>query len=797
MLVLGMGKLGGGELNFSSDIDLIFTYPESGETQGARRSLDNQQFFTKLGQKLINLLSQSTADGFVYRVDMRLRPFGESGPLVMTFAALEDYYQEQGREWERYAMVKARILGPTGRYHHELEALLRPFIYRRYIDFSAIESLRQMKAMISREVRRRAQMSNIKLGAGGIREIEFIVQVWQLIRGGRLRDLQSHGLLETLSRLVSHGLLTMADGETLRQAYLFLRRSEQVIQAIADQQTQMLPDGPLDQARLAFALGYENYQAYWHALHQHTDGVHHVFSMLIGDEEERKEDIDGHFIDLWQQDLGETERAQILSECQVKSDDIAPLAKQIKDFSDHCLQRAMGNRGRDTLAKLMPALLQRVCHGDNPMLLLERLVVLLKRILTRTAYLELLLENPGTLDQLCRLCIASPWIAEQLARYPLLLDELIDPAHLYNPPSLGQYRDELREFVLRIPEDDLEQQMEALRQFKQIQQLRIAASDIAGALPLMKVSDHLTALAEALLEQAVSMAWQQMTQRYGRPSGLPDHSYCFSVIGYGKLGGIELGYGSDLDLVFLHQAPAGATQGEKSLDNQQFYLKLGQRIIHLCTTRTSSGVLYEIDMRLRPSGASGLMVSSIESFADYQLHDAWTWEHQALVRSRLVFGDSEMTERFVAIRQQVLQQPRDLAKLAQEVSQMRGKMYRHLNKGNDDIYDLKQDMGGIVDIEFLAQYLVLGYSHQHSALTLWSDNVRIFEVLAQEGLVSAKMARELTDCYCTLRDKNHQLALQQQPGLLAVDGWEAIRNTISQAWLSYLPDYSVSPEPEA
>ncbi|RCU51736.1 bifunctional [glutamate--ammonia ligase]-adenylyl-L-tyrosine phosphorylase/[glutamate--ammonia-ligase] adenylyltransferase [Corallincola holothuriorum] len=789
MLVLGMGKLGGGELNFSSDIDLIFAFPENGETQGARRSLDNQQFFTKLGQKLINLLAQSTADGFVYRVDMRLRPFGDSGPLVMSFAALEDYYQEQGREWERYAMVKARILGPRGRYHQELEGLLRPFIYRRYIDFSAIDSLRQMKAMISREVRRRSQLSNIKLGAGGIREIEFIVQVWQLIRGGRMPELQSHGLLETLALLGEHGLLNAADSETLRRAYLFLRRSEQMIQAIGDQQTQMLPDGDVDQLRLAHVLGYASYAQYFDALILHTDAVHEVFASVIGEEEERKEEVDDCYIELWQHDFELGELEGILTECGVAESKSQRLAKLLRDFRLQCQQRSMGNRGRETLSKLMPGLLQRVVQGDSPELLFERVTQVLTKILTRTAYLELLLENPGTLDQLCRLCAASPWIAEQLSRFPILLDELIDPAHLYQPPSPTQYREELREFVLRIPEDDLEQQMEALRQFKQIQQLRIAASDIAGALPLMKVSDHLTALAEALMEQVVGMAWQQMTLRYGLPSGLADNSYAFAVVGYGKMGGIELGYGSDLDLVFLHQAPAGHTQGEKSLTNQQFYLKLGQRIIHLCATRTPSGVLYEIDMRLRPSGASGLMVSHIDAFADYQAKEAWTWEHQALVRSRVVYGDSQLADDFAQVRANVLQRSREQGTLAEDVAKMRAKMYGHLNKGNAELYDLKQDTGGIVDIEFLAQYLVLAYSQQYPALSVWSDNVRIFETLAEEGIVSAELSKQLIAAYCRLRDKNHRLALQQLPGLLPVDGWQALRQQVREAWLSYLPDY--------
>lgn len=539
LLILGMGKLGGGELNFSSDIDLIFVYPQSGATRGGRRELDNAQFFTRLGQRLIKALDQPTEDGFVYRVDMRLRPFGDSGPLVLSFSALEDYYQEQGRDWERYAMVKARLLGEgQDRYGQELYRLLRPFVFRRYIDFSVIQSLRNMKGMIAREVRRRGLKENIKLGAGGIREIEFITQVFQLIRGGRERSLQQRALLPALAAIGELGLLTAAQVAALRDAYLFLRRLENLLQAIDDQQTQTLPSDDLNRARLAYGMGLADWAALSRALQEHMAAVRAIFNALIGDddqdEEERGDDAALRFAPLWQERLDESELAALMP--QLDPAQRLRLQQTLEAFHRDVDKRTIGPRGREVLATLMPTLLAQVCVRDDALVLQQRLMPLLLNIVTRTTYLELLMEFPAALHQLIRLCAASPMLAEQLARYPLLLDELLDPVTLYRPVDQGAYRDELRQYLLRIPDDE-EQRLEALRQFKHAQQLRIAASDIAGALPVMKVSDHLTYLAEAVIEAVVQQAWEQMVARYGQPTHLVDHGQRgFAVIGYGKLG---------------------------------------------------------------------------------------------------------------------------------------------------------------------------------------------------------------------------------------------------------------------
>ncbi len=793
MLIIGMGKLGGGELNFSSDIDLIFTYPENGETQGARRSLANAQFFTRLGQRIIKALDQQTVDGFCYRVDMRLRPFGDSGPLVMSFAALEDYYQEQGRDWERYAMVKARAMGQTDSEHYiELQTMLRPFVFRRYIDFSAIQSLRRMKSMIRAEVRRRGLTNNIKLGAGGIREIEFIAQVFQLIRGGREPSLCQRGLLVTLAAIDELQLLASHEVSQLTAAYLFLRRLENLLQAIGDKQTQTLPDDELDQIRLAWAMNCPDWPALYAKIQAHMQQVHDIFDGLIGDSEDAAEDdVDQVYAELWDQVEHREALSLVLSSLSDEAHQ-SSLCDELIHFQQDISKKTLGPRGRDVLNRLMPKVFEQVfSHSDAPYGL-ARVLHLLRQIVTRTTYLELLDEHPMALKQLVHLCTASPMISEQLARYPILLDELIDPQQLYIPVALDCYHSELRDFMARIPEDDMEQQMEGLRQFKQICMLRIAAADVAGALSVMKVSDHLTYLAEAVIEAVVAQAWLQVKQKYGEPQHLSSQagqSRGFAVVGYGKVGGWELGYHSDLDLVFIHDCPVDSeTTGVKSIDSRQFYLRLAQRIVHLFSTRTPSGVLYEVDMRLRPSGASGLLVSPIESFAEYQQQEAWTWEHQALVRSRVVYGQSPLREQFDQVRRQVLSLPRDDNALRTSVFEMRKKMRQHLANKKPGRFMLKQDQGGITDIEFLAQYLVLRFSGQYPSLATWSDNVRIFDSLAREGLVPEQHAQQLSLAYTTMRNEIHRRNLLDLSTDVAIDKFAEQRQWVIEAWNAWFDE---------
>ncbi|MGR5389526.1 bifunctional [glutamate--ammonia ligase]-adenylyl-L-tyrosine phosphorylase/[glutamate--ammonia-ligase] adenylyltransferase [Vibrio crassostreae] len=788
MLIIGMGKLGGGELNFSSDIDLIFTYPENGETQGARRSIANAQFFTRLGQRIIKALDQQTFDGFCYRVDMRLRPFGESGPLVMSYAALEDYYQEQGRDWERYAMVKARVMG-SEMYpeYQELRQMLRPFVFRRYIDFSAIQSLRRMKSMISSEVRRRGLSNNIKLGSGGIREVEFIAQVFQLIRGGREPSLRGRGLLETLSAIESLHLLESQEVRHLREAYLFLRRLENLLQAMADKQTQTLPDGEFEQLQLAVAMQFTDWDSLIAATRTHMANVHSVFEDLIGVDEDDANPIASHFSELWDM----AHKPDVIE--QVLEHDIAiasppEAARTIIQFKADLAKKTLGPRGREVLNRLMPKVFQALYTAKDAEFGLSRVLHLLQKIVTRTTYLELLDEHPAALTQLVRLCTASPMISEQLGRYPILLDELIDPQQLYNPVPLESYKTELRDYLARIPEDDMEQQMEGLRQFKQTCILRIAAADIAGALPVMKVSDHLTYLAEAIVEAGVNQAWLQVSAKFGEPTHLKDREgRGFAVVGYGKVGGWELGYNSDLDIVFMHDCPVHIyTDGKKEIDGRQFYLRLAQRIIHIFSTRTASGILYEVDTRLRPSGASGLLVSPTDAFDEYQHNDAWTWEHQALTRARMIYGDDLLASAFNKTRHEVLCLQRDEATLKKAVVDMREKMRDHLGGKKADRFMLKQDAGGITDIEFLAQYLVLRYSNEKPKLTRWCDNVRIFESLLSQGIMDEQQGMALTHAYTTLRDEIHHRNLLNLDADVAIEKFEMEREHVVQAWKQWM-----------
>ena len=790
LLVLGMGKLGGGELNFSSDIDLIFTYPEHGQTQGGRRELDNAVFFTRLGQRLIKALDSITEDGFVYRVDMRLRPLGEGGPLVLSFSSMEDYYQEQGRDWERYAMVKAKVLGDQqNSFTKELYQMLKPFVYRRYIDFSVLQSLRNMKSMIEREVRRRGLKNNIKLGAGGIREIEFIVQVFQLIRGGRVIGLQTRSLLTALQVIEQESLLDTNEVAQLRNNYLFLRRCENLLQAINDEQTQTLPEEELDQIRLATNMGFTNWSEFIEQLAVRMQQNRLIFNALIGNDDSQSapniKQYNDLFDDLWVPDLQLSDIKAVLP--NYSDSDAEQLYQMLIQFRNDISKRTIGVRGREILDQLMPRLLDAICNEQQAIMVFSRILPLLVNIVSRTTYLELLLEYPSALKQLIRLCSASPMISDQLAHYPILLDELIDINSLYQTIEPNEYKSQLYQYLLRIHVDDEEQQLEALRQFKQMQLLHIAAADVEHVLTTMKVSDHLTYVAEALLDFVVQMAWSQMVERYGKPAHLADYHKGLVVVAYGKLGGWELGYGSDLDLVFLHDCPANSvTNGDKQIDSRQFYLRLVQRIIHLFNVRTSFGILYEVDVRLRPQGDAGLLACSLDSFADYQMNEAWTWEHQALVRARAVYGENDLIKRFNQIRHDVLCKPRDENQLKTEVRQMREKMRNHLGTTQAELFNLKIDEGGIGDIEFLSQYLVLNYANSHPKMTTWSDNVRILELATHYQIMDSDEAEQLTQAYIDMRNQIHQLALQLLSSTVNSSQFYREKQIVKQSWQKWL-----------
>jgi len=851
LLVLGMGKLGGGELNLSSDIDLIFAFPEAGETSHERRPVDNQAFFIRLGQRVIKTLNDVTVDGFVFRVDMRLRPYGQSGALVSSFASLENYYQTQGRDWERFAAIKARVVACSalpdtmqslriGKNSIEaLEGILQPFTYRKYTDFSVIESLRKLKAMIVQEVRRKGMEANVKLGAGGIRELEFITQAFQLVSGGREVTLQERHWLLVLEQLRIQGVFDQSITDELRQAYLFLRQTEHAIQAYQDQQTQQMPDSPKERAILAWVMGFGGDDSELHfatRLKQHRDCVSEQFQLVIADPDDVTDQVVNDdalmWLSLWQEcdeSVQETGRKQGQGSDEsevVQTDEFVvflqeqgytqPIAviRAIAQLRDSWAVKQLSSQRRESLDTLMPQLLVTATQLEQPDVTALRLLTWLGKIVGRSSYITLLVENPEALKHLANLFKGSIWVAELMAKMPALLDEMLDMVNLYTLPVKTELQNELRIRLLRTDADDVEQVMEVLRYFKLSHCLRVAASELSGRLPLMKVSDYLTLVAEVVLEQVFILAWQQLSAKHGVPphemiggdSSIP--AICpaqsgFVIVAYGKMGGIELSYGSDLDLVFIYKAdPQVMTDGQKPVDTQTFYTRLGQKIIHILNTRTLSGPLYEVDMRLRPSGNSGLLASTIEAFSRYQHSEAWTWEHQALVRSRPIVGDRDLMAEFAQLRRNILEQPRDTADVRKSVIDMRQKMREHLstdpgagsstaqaarhgasrqsldadghNVEKSTLFHLKQDAGGIVDIEFMVQYAVLVWACKYPALAQYTDNIRILECLqtvaADEGVdlseLAFSQANKLIDIYQSYRAVVHRLALQEQSSVI-------------------------------
>jgi len=784
LCVIAMGKLGAQELNLSSDIDLIFAYPEAGETAGPSR-ISNHEFFVRQGQKIIRLLDAQTEDGFVFRVDMRLRPWGDGSALASSFASLETYYEQHGREWERYALIKARICAGDQVQGQAMLRTLRPFVFRRYIDFGAFESLREMKAMIEREVRRKGMDGNIKLGRGGIREAEFIVQAFQLIRGGIDKRLQQRELLPVLTLLGETGMLPEDVTTQLREAYLFLRQVEHRIQGLHDHQTQDLPSSHQEQERLACSMGFAGWADFLATLNAHRARVETQFRDVIVAREEGADEADETATQLWQ--ANEDELSGLLQVAGFRQAE--ETGRCLLALREGRSVRAMQQVSRERLSRLMPLLITRCQGHDDPDVALARCLPLVESVLRRSAYMMLLVENRAALGRLVDLCAASPWIADELARYPVLLDELLNARTLFAPPGKAELEAELRQVLVRLPEDDIEAQMQALRIFKKGHVLRVAASDITGALPLMKVSDYLTWIAEAVLEEVLWLAWRDLTTRYGLPRRV-DGDPCnpdFIAVGYGKLGGLELGYGSDLDLVFIHDAaPDGETDGQKSIDNATFFARLGQKMIAFLTAATSAGLLYEVDMRLRPSGNSGLLVSSLRAFINYQDEKAWTWEHQALVRARVVAGDARLAAAFDAERHAVLARSRDIAVLRQEVREMRDKMRAHLSseapgKGGHG-FALKHDRGGIVDIEFMVQYAVLAWAHESPELTRYPDNIRILEGLANRGLLPSDAATGLRDAYLQYRARGHRLALANREAKVSDDEFLPERALVTHWW---------------
>ncbi len=739
LIVVGMGKLGGGELNASSDIDLIFVFPEDGETAGPR-GLSNFEFFTRLGKRVINALDDNTGDGHVFRVDMRLRPYGDGGPLASSFAMLESYFYTQAREWERYAWIKGRALtgDPGGQRIGELEKLRIPFVFRKYLDFGAFGSMRDLHAQIRREVARRDKADNIKLGPGGIREIEFIAQVFQLIRGGKLASLRMRPTRTLLHQLAAYGLMPEAQTRELEDAYVFLRNLEHRLQYLDDAQTQMLPTGEGDRQRVAEAMGFADWAALLERLMPMRRKVSGQFEQVFG---APQEDQSSH---------------ALAGLCELPEDDalerldVAGFREQGRSALERLRALKHGSRyaslpagNKTALDSLLPPLVEVAARFPNALDTLSRILDLLEAICRRAPYLALLKEYPQTLMQLARILSSSPWAANYLARQPHLLDELLDTRQLMAIPDWRAAREELRLQLENIA-GDVEQQMDALRHFKQSETFRLLAQDLAGLWTVEKLSDHLADLADLLVEATLELVWANLPGRHReRPA--------FAVIAYGKLGGKELGYASDLDIVFLYDDPHP--------DAQEIYARLGKRLNTWMSTLTPAGILYETDLRLRPDGASGLLVSSLEAFADYQNNQAWTWEHQALTRARYCCGGVGVGERFAEIRESVLSRARDTEKLRADVLEMRRKMLDgHPNAS--DLFDLKHDRGGLVDVEFAVQYLVLAQAHHHPELLANVGNIALLKRAGGLGLIPEEIAQAAGDAYRELRRRQHAVKLQ-------------------------------------
>ena len=796
LIVIAMGKLGAGELNLSSDIDLIFAYPEEGETKGGKKNIDNSSYFVRLGKKVIAALNNSTEDGFVFRVDMRLRPFGDGGVLASSFNALENYYQIHGREWERYAMIKARVVTGSKEAADEFMQMLRPFVYRRYMDYGAYESMRELKVMITQQVKRKGMQGNVKLGAGGIREVEFIGQVFQLIRGGRDARYQRRELLYILDIIKQEQRLPEYVVIELVQAYVFLRNTEHRLQALKDQQTHQLPEAEIEKVRLAYAMNFDSWQSFIKVLEDFRKKVHSHFEQVFDAPQTETDSGNETLKQVWMHQIADEQIDETL--INLGYTEPTQVIKTLTDLRESKAFQTRTTHGQKRLNQLMPMVIGAVGQATNADVTLQRLIEIIEQVATRSVYMSLLVENPLALSQLVKLCEQSAWVTHYISKHPLLLDDLLDPRSLYVPLTKESLQQECCNILAKTDPADEERIADVVRHFKQSNVLRVAAADLAHAVSLMRVSDHLSWIAEVVLDVTLEQAWNYMLQRHGHPACNVEGEVCdkgFAIIGYGKLGGYELGYGSDLDLVFLHgvKNDQDMTVVSESLNtefaieprpimNSVFFARLGQRLIHLLSVRTAAGTLYEVDMRLRPDGASGMLVSQIKSYEKYQLNKAWVWEHQALVRARAIAGDPAIIQQFKKIRQNVLTQARDITELKTEVIKMREKMRQSLSRGTKELFDLKQDEGGIVDIEFIVQFGALAWAHDYPELCEHTDNISLLHVLQKIGKLSQTDTVNLTEAYKSYRYHLHILALQQNLGLVENSEFESQREVVRSIW---------------
>ncbi|WP_430879559.1 bifunctional [glutamate--ammonia ligase]-adenylyl-L-tyrosine phosphorylase/[glutamate--ammonia-ligase] adenylyltransferase [Granulosicoccus sp. 3-233] len=808
LIVLGMGKLGGYELNVSSDIDLIYLFADSGETtgrEGGKGVIDNSEFFRRLGQRLTRLLNNTTVDGFVYRVDTRLRPFGESGPLVMNLDGLENYYLTQARDWERYAMIKARAITGLPKDIEDYQALVTPFVYRRYLDYNAFDALRDLKRKIALSVRQKGLKDNIKLGAGGIREVEFIGQAFQLVRGGRDTRLRSRSIVAVLQQLAHQKLLEQEEVDGLLAAYAYLRRVENAVQMMRDEQVHSLPDDDEDRQRLIAIMDAPDWQTFQQTLAVHQQCVSESFTGLFEVEEAvgsstpepgdsssdaaaseqnsgqasfevRQARVEETWRFISTADVDDEERGTALRQCGFEPDE--EMLSAVSGISRGGFYQRLTAESKERVERVVPMIMLHSLDTAAPSATLVRCLALVRTVAGRSGYLQVLGDQPAALARLVKLFSESRWLANFVLRQPMVIDELlIGPGAVLYPDSEA-VRTNVLEQLERLRDADLEVQMDSLRHYRQSREMRLACARLDGTLTLMQVSDQLSWLAEALIEVVLELVKAPLLARHGAPQCCPHEDdgagrrdTSLGIIAYGKLGGLELGFGSDLDLVFLHDSCGGSQQtaGEKSIDNSVFYARLAQKFVHFMSTTTPAGVLYDIDLRLRPNGSSGVLVTGVEAFGNYQRGDAWTWEHQALMRARVVLGSQSLRQQFEQIRLGVLAQPRSESELREAVASMRERMRVSLGTNQSDVMHLKQDAGGVADIEFIVQYLVLAYSAKFPELLSYTDNIRVLDVVEGLQLMDEADVRLMRDSYLELRDRLHRQALQEASSTVPLD----------------------------
>ena len=791
LVIVGMGKLGGGELNFASDVDLVLLFPEYGETNG-KRSISNEEFFTRLGQGLVRMLEAPTSQGIVLRVDLRLRPFGDSGPLVASFASFEDYLPRHGRDWERYAYVKARAITARREYEEVETCAIRPNVFWCYLDFGVIVCQREMKALIAREVERRELADHVKLGPGGIREIEFIVQAFELIRGGRDRRLQTQSLFEALGVLAETRLLPGNVVSDLREAYVYLRRLENRLQMLADAQVHKLPDDVISRGRISAAMGSPDWPTMLRELNQHRARVSSQFQFFVfggSDPDRNAVRIDlGRF---WDSQAETAALTESLAGAGFK--EAGEATRILLELRASSLVRKLDEPGRKRLQSLLPSLLSDIASSGGQLAVLQRVLRIVEAIGQRSAYFALLQESAPARARLVELCGHGDFLAQQIASYPLLLDELIDGRVLSEVTGRAELSRELDLRMELVQDDDPERQVEALRQFQRAAIFRVAVGDLTGSLPVMRVSDRLTDIAELIVERAMQLSWQQITAQYGTPlcdEGNGLREVRVAAAGYGKLGGMELGYSSDLDLVFLHDSRGERqeTNGSRALDNQVFFVRLAQRIVHLLTMHSAAGRLYEVDVRLRPSGKGGMLVTSINAFTEYQRKEAWTWEHQALLHARSVAGAPQLRAEFEEIRMDVLANHIRRDTLRNEVRTMRERMRKELSKAQDSQFDIKQDAGGVADVEFLAQYWALRWAKEYPPIVMFSDTIRQLESVASANLVPQVTVDLLIVAYQAYRVRTHHLSLMNEEPIVGGTVFVAERAAVTRIWNRAMSD---------